>query len=399
MRGRRRGWGKIERMRSGRYRATYVGPDLDRHLAPATFESKAAAEAWLGREHDLVSSDQWTPPRLRTGGRQRAETLAEYAQEWLAHRRTPGGHPLKDRTLEHYRALLNNRILPFLGGEALGDITPELVSAWYERQERAATPTSTAHAYGLLHAILASAAKKNMRGVSKIQWNPCQIEGAQKAPTQHQARPASVAELQTIIGAMTEKYQLPIALMGWCALRFGETVALERGDLDVERRSIQIRKGVVRVEGERRLDTPKNGKTRVVHYPPHLDAIVKRHLTLYADPGRAGKLFTSGTGEYLSQSTLNGKPNRVRVIKGRIVNESATAFRKACDVAGRPDLRLHDLRHTGAVLAAATGATLAELQARLGHSTVTAAMRYQHAATGRDAAISEALSRMVGIER
>lgn len=59
--------------------------------------------------------------------------------------------------------------------------------------------------------------------------------------------------------------------------------------------------------------------------------------------------------------------------------------------AGRPDLRFHDLRHTGAVLAAATGATLAELMARLGHSTPGAAMRYQHAAKGRDAEIAALL--------
>ncbi len=38
-----------------------------------------------------------------------------------------------------------------------------------------------------------------------------------------------------------------------------------------------------------------------------------------------------------------------------------------------------DLRHLGAVLAASTGASLAELMARLGHSTPQAAMRYQHA--------------------
>ncbi len=44
------------------------------------------------------------------------------------------------------------------------------------------------------------------------------------------------------------------------------------------------------------------------------------------------------------------------------------------------------------MLAAATGATLAELMARLGHSTVSAAMRYQHAAADRDKAIAEALS-------
>jgi integrase len=69
-------------------------------------------------------------------------------------------------------------------------------------------------------------------------------------------------------------------------------------------------------------------------------------------------------------------------------------FYPARERAGRPDLRFHDLRHTGAVLAAATGATLAELMARLGHSTVSAAMRYQHAAADRDKAIAEALSRL-----
>lgn len=60
--------------------------------------------------------------------------------------------------------------------------------------------------------------------------------------------------------------------------------------------------------------------------------------------------------------------------------------------AGRPDLRFHDLRHTGATLAAATGATLAELMTRLGHSTPAAALRYQHAAADCDRAIAEALS-------
>ena len=63
--------------------------------------------------------------------------------------------------------------------------------------------------------------------------------------------------------------------------------------------------------------------------------------------------------------------------------------------AGRPDLRFHDLRHTGAVLAAQTGATLAELMGRLGHSTSQAAMTYQHAAADRDAVIASRLSDMI----
>ena len=52
----------------------------------------------------------------------------------------------------------------------------------------------------------------------------------------------------------------------------------------------------------------------------------------------------------------------------------------------------HDLRHTGATLAAATGATLADLMARIGHSTPAMALRYQHAVEGRDQQIAAALS-------
>ena len=46
------------------------------------------------------------------------------------------------------------------------------------------------------------------------------------------------------------------------------------------------------------------------------------------------------------------------------------------------------------MLAASPGATLAELMARLGHSTPAAAMRYQHAGQGRDQAIAELLSKI-----
>ncbi|WP_425564639.1 hypothetical protein [Nostocoides vanveenii] len=61
---------------------------------------------------------------------------------------------------------------------------------------------------------------------------------------------------------------------------------------------------------------------------------------------------------------------------------------KARLAAGRPDLRVRDLRHTGAVLAAQSGATLAELMGRIGHSTPQMALRYQHVARGREAEIA-----------
>ena len=44
---------------------------------------------------------------------------------------------------------------------------------------------------------------------------------------------------------------------------------------------------------------------------------------------------------------------------------------------------------------AQTGATLAELMGRLGHSTPGAALRYQHAAQARDVEIARRLSALV----
>jgi hypothetical protein len=106
---------------------------------------------------------------------------------------------------------------------------------------------------------------------------------------------------------------------------------------------------------------------------------VKAHLAGNITGGRDGLLFPAAGDptKHLAPATL------YRV------------FYKAREVAGRPDLRFHDLRHTGAVLAASTGATLAELMSRLGHSTAGAAMRYQHAAEDRDKVIAAALSDLV----
>ena len=59
-----------------------------------------------------------------------------------------------------------------------------------------------------------------------------------------------------------------------------------------------------------------------------------------------------------------------------------THWEKARAAIGKPNLRVHDLRHVGAVLAAQSGATTAELMHRLGHTTPQMALKYQHVAEG-----------------
>ncbi|MDP9431112.1 MAG: tyrosine-type recombinase/integrase, partial [Actinomycetota bacterium] len=71
-------------------------------------------------------------------------------------------------------------------------------------------------------------------------------------------------------------------------------------------------------------------------------------------------------------------------------------FRRAVEAVGLPPVRPHELRHTGATLAAATGATTKELMRRMGHATPAAALIYQHAADHRDEEIARALDGILG---
>ncbi|MEU7862424.1 tyrosine-type recombinase/integrase [Nonomuraea sp. NPDC049141] len=65
---------------------------------------------------------------------------------------------------------------------------------------------------------------------------------------------------------------------------------------------------------------------------------------------------------------------------------------------GLAGLHFHDLRHTGNTLAAQSGASLADLKARMGHDSDRAALIYQHATKDADQRIADALSARVEAE-
>ncbi|MBA2773961.1 MAG: integrase, partial [Nocardioidaceae bacterium] len=63
--GHRRGFGAIRKLPSGRYQASYIGPDLVRHKAPTTYPTREDAEGWLYKQRGAVTGDDWTPPAVR----------------------------------------------------------------------------------------------------------------------------------------------------------------------------------------------------------------------------------------------------------------------------------------------------------------------------------------------
>ncbi len=355
------GFGTVEKLPSNRYRAKYRAPDGKRHTGPTTFQTKQDARAWLAMQHADIVRKQWAPPDPSHAA---VVTFGTYSQRWLQHRE------LKPRTRAHYQSLLDSQVLPTFAERPLRAISSESVRDWYTALDKT-RPTLRSHAYGLLRTILATAVTDE-----KIPLNPAHIRGAGTTARVKKVEPATLDELTTIAAEMPERYRLMVMFASWCALRFGELIELRRKDIDLRNGVIHVRRGAVRAGGEVVIGTPKSeAGIRDVAIPPHLLPIVRDHLGRNITGGKEGLLFPAADGvSTMAPATL------YRV------------FYRARDVAGRPDLRWHDLRHTGAVLAAQTGASLAELMGRLGHSTPQAAMRYQHAAKGRDAQIAVALS-------
>ncbi len=365
----KRTFGRIRRLPSGRYQCAHIGPDTLLHQAPRTFDTREDGEAWLTDVRREISRGEWGARKEEKP--KAAVTFGDYAAAWLADR------TLKPRTRDHYARLLNNQIKPTFQTTPLATITPHTVRAWHTKLGPS-TPTLRAHAYALLRTILGEAVHDG-----EIAANPAHIRGAGNSKRVHKVKPATLDELEALTTAMPERYRAMVLLAAWCGLRFGELAELRRNDVDLTNGDLHIRRAVVRVNGKTVVGTPKSDAgTRDVALPPHLLPLLKAHLRENITGGRIGLLFPAADGAtHLQPSTLY------------------KSFYPARKIAGRPDLRFHDLRHTGAVLAASTGATLAELMARLGHSTAGAALRYQHAARDRDKVIATALSALAAPSR
>jgi integrase len=367
-RAQRRGFGRIRPLPSGRHQAGYVGPDDVLHNAPYTFETRMDAEEWLAAERRILTSGNWVSPADRQLGVGKPITLAGYVGPWLATR------DWKPSTRYRNQPIIDGLILPALGDRPLTAITPPVIRGWYARLDPS-TPNQRQKAYVLLKAILATAVEED----NLIKDNPCRVAGAAAHKSARKIRPATMPELEVLLANMPERYRVMVLLSAWCALRHGEVAELRRSDLDLKEGRIRIRRGVTHVPGVRVVGTPKtDASTRDVAIPPHLLPIVKAHVAEHAQFGRDGLLFPDNSGRQLHYGSTYWH------------------FDKARKAAGRPDLRFHDLRHTGAVLAAQSGATLAELMARLGHTTVDMAMRYQHAAEDSDMRIARRLSDLAG---
>lgn len=364
---RKRRFGRVRELPSGRWQARYKGPDGIDRPAPCTFDSKTSAERWLTLTEAEVIQGAWTDP---DAGR---VLFGQYAKDWIEER--PG---LRPKTVGLYRYLLRRHISPTFDTRALADIKEPHVRRWRKNLlDAGVSAVTTAKAYRLLKAILNTASDDGL-----IRRNPCRIKGAgqEKSPE----RPVlTVTQVYDLADAIDQRYRTLVLLAVFSSLRWGELAALRRCDIDMQARAVRVARQLTTPYGggfEFGLPKSDAGK-RIVAIPDLVVSDLAVHVMTYAAVGDDGLLFTSPTGRPLRHSNFYRR-----------------VWLPALRARGLPEIHFHDLRHTGNQFAADTGATLRELMDRMGHSTARAAMLYQHGSDERQQAIAQALSKRAAEE-
>lgn len=370
-----RQWGTVEKLNSGRYRIRYTHNGR-RYSPEVTFGNERDARTQLGIiRADLIRERLDPEATKRT-----TETLAQYADRWIDKRRNKKGEPLRIRTRAEYGRLLAGPLAD-LAAMRFAAITPDVVNAWEREQAKAGTVTQTARAYSLLKSVMADAVKDK-----RIASNPCDIRGLASAVTGKEVKPPTDLELDLIEQAISEKYKAAVAIAAWGPLRYGELTELRRKDVEVIRSTdparpdevlaiiIHVTRAVTHTPGVGYVvgKTKSAAGVRSVSMPPRTFGAILAHLAQHVErTDDEALLFPARDGEtHLAESTF------------------VKHYYPAREAAGRPDMPWHALRHHGGTKYAQTGATIKDLQARLGHSSVTAAMRYQHASAERDAELA-----------
>lgn len=422
-----RRFGNIRKRQSGRFQIRYPGPDGRMRSGTTTYAKKTDAERALSLIEAQIITGEWADPQ-----RGKAK-LGDYAAAWINERPN-----LRPKTVELYQWLLERHIMPTLGNVEVGKLTTQMVRTWRSDLLSAGVSASaTAKAYRLLRAVLTTAVDDD----KMISRNPCRIRGAgnEQTPERPILTLAQVFELAELVGrhpvgnvrkvgpnAFRLRYREPgggmctssvifpgkavalralwllasedrvyvehdrrfralVLLATFASLRWGEAIALRRSDIDLVARTVRVREQLVELDGgDMVLSPPKSraGK-RVVGIPDFIGPDLVEHLGTYVENRPDAFVFLGAGGGFLRGSNFRRDAN----------------WGQALADMGLEGLHFHDLRHTGNTLAAQSGASLADLKARMGHDSDRAALIYQHATRDADRKIADALDARVRAER
>ena len=332
---RRRTFGSVRRLPSGRYQARYTGSDGLQHTAPTTFSTKSDATVYLATQETDIVRESWKAPKHAN------VTLGEYGRTWIAQR------PIKPSTRERYRSAWNLHIDPLIGSLMIGDVSPAVVREWY--------------------AGLGDQLRRSLTAQGRRYATP--------DLRRHAERPTlGIDEIEELARHVPDRYKATVYLLAWAGIRLGEAAELRRKDVDLKHAQIRIERAVYPLNGEYQVQTPKSrAGSRTIVLPQFVADELREHMRDYSPIGPDGLIFPTRSG----RCAYNG----IQI-----------AITRTLRAVGYECVRVHALRHSGQLLAATNGATLTDLQRRMGHSTVNAAMAYAHASRDNGRSIAERMN-------
>lgn len=257
--------------RHGRmFRARWRGPTGTLE-SMSGFTTKKAADIYANDQEAAIRAGRYVDPRAGQ------ITLLEWVNIWYP------AQDLELTTMETYRSLLENIVLPEFGERSLASLTAEEVAAWEKelvRSKRCGVRTAK-DARSVLGTTLAAAMP------SRIQVNPAQRNRATgKKATRRvqrvmQARKAWATPLEALliaerVAALSGHVGdfVKVVFIAYTGARWSEAVGLDPACVHSE--VVDLDWKLYELNGKFYRGHPKDGSIRPVDIPPFLGALLKR---------------------------------------------------------------------------------------------------------------------------
>ena len=311
-------FGTISRLSSGKYRARYTGPDGKKYSGPHPFFTKDDAGAWLRQEQKLIEFDEWQPPHLRYRTKEDdARTVGDWLRQWLDLQEKR----LKPSTMVNYRTTLDRRILTITGKAGrlrtipLVRLTRRDVIDWWDALtiQFGYQPYNRA-AYVRLRTAIQAAVDRDL-----IPTNPVDVKEARHKPKPARKELPEAATMQKIVDNLNPTHKIIGILTFFHGMRIGEVLGLRRKDITITGDTIliHIRGNAYRTSnGMKYQDTPKTSashRTIPVFKKFHQDII--DHLATIGDSPDAF-ICTTGSGKIILDASYRSVLHRAKTRAG-----------------------------------------------------------------------------------